>query len=108
MEGNRNEEIQDTGVPITIEPFDDPFSEIRSDGSLPLIFPSMNDLLKRSLIASQGPCHCKIPFSGQARRAGVGSGFFGNKRSPADGTEGRVNPVDPGQTVRAKSLFSLL
>jgi hypothetical protein len=96
------------GVPITIEPFGDPFSEIRSDGSLPLIFPSMNDLLKRSLIASQGPRHCKIPFSGQARRAGVGAGFFGNKRSPADGTEGGINPADPGQTTRAKSFFSLL
>jgi hypothetical protein len=105
VKGNRNEEIHDTGVPVTIEPFSDPFSEIRSEESLPLVFPSMNDLLKRSFIASQSPCHCKISFPGQTRRAGMGPGFFGNKRAAANGTEGRFDPADPGQTIRTDSLL---
>lgn len=35
-------------------------------------------------------------------------GLFGNKGSPADGAEGRLDPADPSQTIRTESLFSFL
>jgi len=108
MKGNRDEEVEGMGIPITPKSFNQLLSKERGEVVFLFILPPMDRLSERPFVIPQSPCHCKISSSGQTSAAVMGIDLLGEKWNPTERANRWLNPTDLRKAIRAESLLILL